>query len=241
VRHTPDKIKVDVTFNSCETITEIGTVSTMVSSNVDETLNRRRKVLGVFAADNTSSGGYFGGGSDLLFNFDYALMASTFGYDLMGSRNNLGKQGYDLLTYHMAKDFVDHSKKMLRYVSYQFNPKTQYLKIMPEPVGSTYAFETSCCSPQSLRAGSQCYVLGVYLEPPIEAVLSSYFIREYVLALAMVTLGRIRSTYGGVTLYGGATLTGDQLLAKGEEKVEKLLTELRDEYRYSSPAGFYIG
>lgn len=241
VRHTPTKVKVDINFKKGVEITEIGTISSLVSSNIDSLLNRKRKVLGVFNAENAGQGGYFGGGGDLLFNFDYALLANTFGYDLMGSRNMLGKQGYDLLTYHMARDFVDMSKKMLRYVTYQFNPRTQYLKITPEPAGATFDFETSCCDAQVMRAGNQCYVIGVYIEPSVQTILSTYFIKEYVLALAMITLGRIRSTYGGVTLYGGATLDGTQLLTKGEEKAEKLLAELRDEFRYSTPGGFYLG
>lgn len=241
VRATPEKVKVDVTFSNCSMITEIGTTSSYLSSNVDGSLNRKRKILGVFSTDTASQGGFFGGGSDLLFNFDYALLANTFGYDLMGSRNNMGKQGYDLLTYHMARDFVDHSKKMLRYVTYQFNPQTQYLKLIPEPPGALYNPSASCCNLSTMRSGLQCYIVGVYMEPKIETIVSNYFIKEYVLALAMITLGRIRSTYGGVTLFGGATLAGDALITKGEERVKELMAELRDEYRYSSPAGFYCG
>lgn len=247
VRHTPERVPVDVTFSDCTTITEIGTVSSTLSSNYDTYINRKRKILGVFNADTSSQGGYFGGGGDLLFNFDYALLANTFGFDLMGNRNNLGKQGYDLLTYHMARSFVEHSKKILRYVSYQFNPKTQYLKLMPEPAGSNNLSNSTCpsatcCNNAVMNPNSmQCYIVGVYLEPPVEQILSSYFIKEYVLALSMVTLGRIRSTYGGVTLYGGATLTGQDLLAKGEEKVKELLAELRDQLRYSAPPMFSIG
>lgn len=246
VRHTPEKVLVDVTFSNCTTITEIGTVSSVLSSNYDSYINRKRKVLGVFNADTTSQGGYFGGGGDLLFNFDYALLANTFGYDLLGNRNVLGKQGYDLLTYHMARSFVEHSKKILRYVSYQFNPKTQYLKLMPEPAAANNLSNSTCpsgCSGNGIMnpMATQCYIVGVYLEPPVEQILSSYFIKEYVLALAMITLGRIRSTYGGVTLYGGATLSGQDLLAKGEEKVKELLAELRDQMRYSAPPSFWIG
>jgi len=246
VRHTPTKVPVDVTFANCTTITEIGTVSSVLSSNYDTYINRKRKVLGVFNADTTSQGGYFGGGGDLLFNFDYALLANTFGYDLMGNRSNLGKQGYDLLTYHMARSFVEHSKKILRYVSYQFNPKTQYLKLMPEPAGSNFSNSTcasaNCCDNAIMNPHSmQCYIVGAYLEPPVEQILSSYFIKEYVLALSMITLGRIRNTYGGVTLYGGATLTGQDLLSKGEEKAKELLVELRDQYRHgSAPPMFFI-
>lgn len=245
VRTTPRVVPVDVTFFKCSTITETGTISSTLSSNIDTFINRKRKVLGVFNADTSSQGGYFGGGGDLLFNFDYALMANTFGYDLMGNRNMLGKQGYDLLTYHMARSFVEHSKKILRYVSYQFNPKTQYLKLMPEPASASYNDQTSCsatcCNSGIMNPMStQCYIVGVYLEPPVEHILSSYFIKEYVLAQAMVTLGRIRSTFGNVTLYGGATLTGDQLIAKGEERIKELLAELRDQYRYSAPPMFFI-
>jgi hypothetical protein len=247
VRSTPRSVPVDVTFSNCQTITEIGTVSSTVSSNYDGFIQRKRKVLGVFNADTTSQGGYFGGGGDLLFNFDYALLANTFGYDLMGNRNMLGKQGYDLLTYHMARSFVEHSKKILRYVSYQFNPRTQYLKLMPEPASASYNTQTSCsatCCNNSIMnpMSTQCYIVGVYLEPPVEQILSSYFIKEYVLALAMVTLGRIRSTFGGVTLYGGATLNGDALIAKGEERIKELIAELRDQYRHgNAPPMFYIG
>lgn len=247
VRTTPKIVPVDVTFSNCSTITEIGTVSSTLSSNVDTFINRKRKVLGVFNADTSSQGGYFGGGGDLLFNFDYALLANTFGYDLMGNRNMLGKQGYDLLTYHMARSFVEHSKKILRYVSYQFNPKTQYLKLMPEPAAASYNDQTSCsatCCNNGIMnpMSTQCYIVGVYLEPPVEQIISSYFIKEYVLAQAMVTLGRIRSTFGNVTLYGGATLTGDQLVAKGEERIKELMMEHRDQYRYgSAPPSFFIG
>lgn len=245
VRTTPVSVPVDVTFQNCQTITEIGTVTKEISSNFDTVLNRKRKILGVFAADTTSQGGYFGGGGDLLFNFDYALLANTFGYDLMGNRNMLGKQGYDLLTYHMARSFVEHSKKILRYVSYQFNPKTQYLKITPEPAAATFSQNMSCCSGGTRvmnPAATQCYMLGVYLEPPVEQILGTYFIREYVLALAMTTLGRIRNTFGGVTLFGGATLQGSELVAKGEEKQKDLLVELRDQYRHgNAPPAFYIG
>jgi hypothetical protein len=245
VRTTPTQVPVNVTFNNCSMVTQVGTITSTLSSNYDSFIHRKRKVLGVFTAENTSQGGYFGGGGDLLFNFDYALLANTFGYDMMGNRNTLGKQGYDLLTYHMAQSFVEQSKKMLRYVTYQFNPRTQYLKMMPEPAGvinTASSTSSGCCAGASINPmNMQCYIVGVYLEPPVEHLLSTFFIKEYVLALALITLGRIRSTFGGVVLYGGATLTGDQLLARGEERAKELLAELRDELRYSAPPLFFCG
>jgi hypothetical protein len=111
----------------------------------------------------------------------------------------------------------------------------------PEPAypGATN-YAGDCCDGPVIGSNSQCYIVGVYLEPPVEHLLSSYFIKEYVLALAMITLGRIRNTFGGVTLYGGATLTGQDLIAKGEEKAKELLAELRDQLRYSAPPMFFV-
>jgi hypothetical protein len=238
IRTTPTRVPVDVTFSNRTTLTEVGTVTATLSSNVDTFLNRKRKILGVFSTDTAGQGGY--GGGDQMFNFDYALLANTFGYNMQGGKMGTG-QGYDLLTYHMARSFTEHSKKMLRYVSYQFNPRTQYLKMTPEPANSYSGAASGCIGINSnIASANQCYIVGLYLEPPVEHLISSYFIKEYVLALAMITLGRIRSTFGGVTLFGGATLAGETLLTKGNEKADKLLAELRDEMRYSAPPSFFI-
>lgn len=228
IRYTPSKVKVDVSFCKNNAVMNIGTITTTVSANFDETLNRRRKVHGVFNVDDaTPNGGFFGGsGGDVLFNFDYALMGSVFGYDLQGQRNFGHPGGFNLTTFHMAKSFVEHTRKMLRYVSYHFDPKTQYLKVHPEPGGNN---------------GRQAYILGVKTESPVEEMLSNYFIREYVLARAMQTIGIVRSKFGNATLYSGQTITGDKLLDLGNTRIEQLMKELRDEYRYSEPASWFFG
>jgi hypothetical protein len=227
IRYTPSKVKVDVSF--CKNIVmNTGTVTTVVSADFDETLNRRRKVHGVFNVDDVSGagGGFFGGsGGDVLFNFDYALMGSVFGYDLQGQRNFGHPGGFNLTTYHMARSFIEHSRKMLRYVSYHFDPKTQYLKVHPEPGGT----------------GRQAYILGVKTESPVEEMLSNYFIREFVLARAMQTIGIVRSKFGNATLYSGQTISGDKLMDLGTAKLEQLMKELRDEYRYNEPPSFFFG
>jgi hypothetical protein len=230
VRSTPERIKVNVSFNKKNYLTEYGTVSTTVSSNYDEGLQRRRKIHGVFTLDDVSgNGGFFGGSSgDVLFNFDYALMGSVFGYDLP--------------TYHMAKSFVEHSRKMLRYVSYSFNPKTQMLKVHPEPI-PTSSDNCGCVASGmgNSGAGRQAYLLGVKVEAPIEQMLSEYFIKEYVLAKAMQVIGIVRSKFGNVTIYSGQTITGDLLFQHGTQRIEKLMTELRDESRFSDVPAFFIG
>ena len=185
-------------------------------------------------------------GGDLLFNIDYALMANTMGYNLQGGRTNFGGRGYDLLTYHMAKSFVEHSRKMLRYLTYTFDPKTQYLKIMPEPSWSgmsPYDSDCSGCASTSVGYGGglQCYLLGVYVEPSIEDCLSETWVQDWVLARSMWTLGRIRGAFSSVTMLGGVTITGDQLISEGKEKMDILLKELRQDNMWVAPPQFFIG
>lgn len=243
VRYTPEQVKVDVSFCKQVSTTFYGTVSTEISANWDDALGRRRKVHGVFAVDDVSGagGGFFGGsGGDVLFNFDYALMGSVFGYDLQGQRNFGHPGGFNLTTYHMARSFIEHTRKMLRYVSYSFDPKTQYLRVHPEPRPTG---DSTCCNYSSMGSsnGKQAYIIGVKVEPPIEEMLSEYFIREYVLARAMQTIGMIRSKFGNTTLYSGQTLNGDSLYQQGTTRIETLMKELRDEFRFSEVPSFFFG
>jgi hypothetical protein len=246
VSHTPFKIPVNISFYKQNESTEVGSVTSYYSSDFDYGLKRKRKIYDVFALDNANNTGSYGGyGSDLLFNFDYALLASTFGYNLQGSRINAGL-GYDLVTYHLARSFVKQSKNMLRYISYTFDPRTQYLKMQPEPPLNLQmqTGQPNCCTSYGPVIGgytNQCYLIGLYIEAPIHELLSEYFVREYVLARAMQVIGQIRSKYGNVTLFGGATLDGQRLYDLGKERVEALMKELRDEGRFIPPASFYLG
>ena len=242
---TPQKVKVDISFYSKELRTEVGEVSTFYSSKFDTLLNKPRKVYGVFALDNANSSGSYGGfGGDMLFNFDYALLASTFGYNLQGSRINAG-MGYDLVTYHLARSFVETTKRMLRYVSYTWDERTQYLKLHPEPplhMQADPSGDTCGCdsSPMGV-SGSQCYIIGVYLEAPIEELLSTYWIREYVLARSKQVLGTIRSKYTNVSLYGGASFDAASLLQEGTTRIEKLMDELRKDNYFTVMPQFFVG
>lgn len=242
VRFTPAKVKVDVSFCKKSTITNIGTVSSVLSGNFDYALSKRRKVLGVFEVFSGSEAGYGGYGGDLLFNFDYALMASTFGFDLQGQRTANYSKGYDLLTYHLAKSFVEQSRKMLRYTSYQFDPKTQYLKLTPSPYSSNNLNNTNadsgCCD---VKANNMCYIAGLYLEPSIEECLNEYWIKEFVIAKATQALGSIRGKFANVTLYGGIQLQGEQLTSWANTRLTELMKELRDENRYVAPPVHFLG
>lgn len=249
VLSTPAKVKVDVSFYDKQTTTEVGEISTYYSSAYDYGLQRRRKVTGVFALDNANNTGSYGGyGSDLLFNFDYALLASTFGYNLQGSRINAGL-GYDLVSYHLARSFVEMSKNMLRRVSYTWDARTQFLKMQPEPPlqyqSDPYSTGQSCsaCCDTPIIGGvnNQCYLIGVYVEAPVQELLAEDWIREYVLARAKQTLGIMRDKYGNIKLYDGTTITGNALWTEGAKRIEELRKELRNDNYYTSPAMFFVG
>ena len=233
----PDYVEVDIEFLKTTTIENTAIRVVETSSFYDEALESRRKIHGVFSAEPGNEMGYGGfGGNNLLFNFDYALISNVFGYDLQGNRHAFYKNGYDLVTYHAARSFMETTRKMLRYSSYTFNPDTQYLKIIPEPRQSKFDGIYV-----DKNEGKQCYIVGCYAEKPIEHIIKEKWIQEYVTACMMESIGLIRSQYGTVTLYGGATVSGESLVTMGQSQKEKLLDQLRKENYYSAPPLIFIG
>lgn len=229
IQNTPDWIPVDIIFETSETIELSGTVVTTASGGFDDELERRRKVVNVFSMDYTNgNGGYFG--SNLLFSFDYGVVANAFGYDLQGNRN-LYRNGYDMLSYELARGFIDQVQRMVNYSSYEFNPDTQYLTVIPEPFPN---------HSQALKS-NKCYVIGLYLEKPIGHLINKKWVQDWVMARSMETLGLIRAKFGTVTLFGGASIQGDSLVTMGNSEKERLLKELRNDNYYSDPPLFFIG
>lgn len=229
IQNTSDWIPVDVVFDRTSVNEITGTVTTVCSGGYDYELNYRRRINSVFSMDYTSgNGGYFG--SNLLFSFDYGMVANAFGYDLQGNRN-LYRNGYDMLSYEMARGFIDQVQRMVNYASYEFNPDTQYLTIIPEPF------------PEQSKAlkSNRCYVVGIYLEKPLSHIINKKWVQEWARARTMETLGYIRSKYGNVTLFGGASLQGDSLVTMANTEKERLLKELRDDHYYTETPMFFIG
>jgi hypothetical protein len=147
-------------------------------------------------------------------SLDLAVAQNLFGDRLMG--NGDARNRFDLTSYHLAKSYVEHIRKMFRAVTWQFNPKTQYLKIFPEP-----------------KYGSQrCYLLGVYLEPTLNEIINEEFVKNYSLGKALQIIGKIRGRYGAISLVGGATIDGAAAIAEGDKMVTEALADLRDSQRY---------
>lgn len=236
LKRTATWVPVDVRFESMTTENLTGTTVKVLSSGFDEDLGYRRKVVDVFSLDYTlGTGGYYG--NNLLFSFDQGIVANAFGFDLQGNRS-FQNNGYDMLSYHMARGFIDKVRKMVNYITYQFNPDTQYLKLIPEPyyeqtnMGITPCYGGSC---------QRCYIVGAYVEKPLAELVNKKWVQEWVKMRIMQTVGFIRSKFGNIELFGGASIQGESLISMAKEMEERLLKELRDDYYYSEPPRFFFG
>lgn len=230
IQNTGKWVPVDVVFETTEVESLTGEVVTYCSGGFDYELESRRKINSVFSMDYNpgTGGGYFG--SNILFSFDYGVVANAFGYDLQGNRN-LYRNGYDMLSYELARGFIDQVQRMVNYASFEFNPDTQYLTIIPEPFP---------LGKDPMR-GTRFYVVGIYVEKPIKHLINKKWVQDWVLARSMETLGLIRSKFGNVTLYGGASIQGDSLVSMANSEKERLLKELRNDNYYSEPSMFFTG
>lgn len=211
----PCNIEVDIDFYTTTCGEATGLEVTSLSGSYDYDLGNFRKIQGCFSADlaNNGYGGGFGG-DNYLFSLDLAVAQNLFGDRLMG--NGDSRNRFDLTSYHLAKSYVEQIRKMFRAVTWQFNPKTQYLKIFPEPK----------------MDNAYCYLLGVYLEPTINEVINEEFVKNYSLGKALQIIGKIRGRYGAISLVGGATIAGDAAITEGDRLVTEALADLRDRQRY---------
>lgn len=161
----------------------------------DYDIQNYRKVLNVSSVNPGESTGV-----NTLFTLEQAMAQQTYFSYLLGS------YGFDLITWNCVKNWLDLREKVLAQTPYfRFNPQTQYLRIIPEPLPhQNYLGLVSC-----------------YVEKPIRELINEPWIFEYSMALTLVAIGRLRSKYS-FQMLGGATITGDQVLSQGMEKKKEL-------------------
>jgi len=107
------------------------------------------------------------------------------------------------------KEWIDTREKVLALrKDLQFDSRTQYLKIYPQPRDVRFYGVISC-----------------YIERPIRDVIKEQWVYEYALALSMITVGRVRGKFGQVNLLGGGALNYD-LINEGTAKKAELETRL---------------
>ena len=178
-------------------------------------LNAYRKVVDVFSVDPVKHTG-----TDVLFTLDYMFAQQTYFSYLLGSF------GFDLVTWHILKEWLDLRKKMFATDPYvRFDKRSQYMRIIPEPS----------------RNKAYLGVVGCWVERSIADLVQERWVLQYALALTKITLAHIRGKYGQVALFGGGSLYATDMMTQGIQEKEKLEKELMEGAGESMPAPWFIG
>ena len=191
--------------------------STIYQNVYDYDIMDYRKVLAVTDFEEGSNTGI-----NTLFTLEQTLAQQTYFSYAMGN------YGFDLVSWYTLKEWMDTREKVLALKKdLQFDERSQYLKMFPQPLNQRFYGVISC-----------------YLERAIRDVIKEQWVYEYALALSMITVGRVRGKFGSVSLLGGGALNYD-LLTEGQgrkaELEEELMTGATSGFGSNDPTGFIIG
>lgn len=185
-----------------------------LSACFDYDLASQRKVVDVFdfyKGEDT--------GINTLFTLEQAMSQQIY------SSYMIGNFGFDLVTWEVLKGFIDTRNKVLALKEQTiFDPRTQILKIIPEP------------RPNHTFMG----VVGCYVERPIKDLIRERWIQKYALALSKIAIARTREKFTGTNLFGGGSVNAGSLLSEGINEKEKLEQELMNSYQDTTPALFFL-
>tara|TARA_R110002051_G_scaffold159662_1_gene231156 strand:- start:3212 stop:4231 length:1020 start_codon:yes stop_codon:yes gene_type:complete len=175
-----------------------------LNQEYDYLLDDYRKVIACRGFEVGSSDGV-----NTLFTIEQTLAQQTyFSY-------SMGNYGFDLISWYVLKNWLDTREKMLALrKAINFNDRTQYMQMYPEPGNERFWGILEC-----------------YVEQPIQWVIKEMWVYQYALALTKINLGRVRGKYSNVQLFGGGVLNYD-MLEEGREEKAKLEEEL---YTGASP------
>lgn len=185
-------------------------------SSYDYDLKEYRKVVDVWSFEQGEASGV-----NTLFTMEQAMAQQTyFSYQL-------GNAGFDLVTWDILKGWLDTRQKVLAQIPYiRFDPKSQILRILPEPMPTQNYY---------------C-VVGCYVENAIKDLIAEPWVYMYVMALIKLNIGFVRSKYGAQTLFGGGTLQYNEIMSQGQKEKEELEKQLLTGYGFADvmPAKFFL-
>jgi hypothetical protein len=186
-----------------------------LSAGYDYDLNSYRRVLDCFSFTYGETTGI-----NTLFTLEQAMAQQIY------SSYMIGNFGFDLITWEVLKGFIDTRNKVLAMTPhYRFDPKSQVLRIIPEPI------------PEQSYLG----VVGCYLERPIKDLINERWIYRYTLALCKIIVGNVRGKYGGTNLFGGGQVNYSDFMSQGLSERDALESELKNTYEDVTGAMFFIG
>lgn len=175
-----------------------------------------RKVTSVY---NYEKGSYntFG----VPFTIESSLAQQTYFQFMMGGF------GFDMLSFYSMKSWLETRERILGLKQqYEFNERTQYLKLYPQP------------RPEVRNYG----IIECWVEKPLRDIIKEPWVQKYAQALVMRSIGWSRSKFSGMTMFGGGSVSNDMLSVANQE-IEKLETELKQGVGAadSEPMLFFMG
>lgn len=195
--------------------TSVSTSSQSLSAGFDYDLGDFRKVIDVFSFQEGNNSGV-----NTLFTIENTIAQQAYFGHL------LGNVGYDLVTWHVLKEWIDTREKILGMMPYlRFDPYTQILKIIPEPKSSNIYYG----------------LIGCKIQKPIKHLIQELWIYRYTLALTKIAVGHVRGKYQGTNLFGGQTVNAADLLRQGEKEKDELEKEIVTDLIDRSPTSFFLG
>lgn len=153
-----------------------------------------RKVMSITEFEEGSSSGI-----NTLFTIEQTLAQQTYFSYAMGN------YGFDLISWYCVKNWLETREKVLATRrSIDFNPRTQILRIYPEPTDNVRFYG----------------ILAAYVEAPIKDMIKEIWPYQYALALTKITVGTVRGKYGSTQMFGGQIFSQDLLTQGLAEKAE---------------------
>ena len=208
-------IKLDTLINATP---ELSSATSTFQSGWDYDLNGYRKVIDIFDFTEGSNEGV-----NTLFTIEQSLAQQMhFAY-------SLGSKAFDLITWHVLKDWLKTREKLFAMKQYcRFDPRTQVLRITPDPkLGSNMHYYAA---------------VGVYLERPIKDLVKERWVMEYAKALIKLSVANTRGKFGGTQLFGQGTIQYQELMAQGKEEKKALEDELKGGFsEVQEPPKFFLG
>lgn len=181
----------------------------------DYDLESYRRVLDCFTFQYGESTGI-----NTLFTLEQAMAQQIY------SSYMIGNFGFDLQSWEILKEFIDVRNKVLAQTPhYRFDPRTQILRIIPEPI------------PQNSYLG----VVGCYLERPIKDLINERWIHRYVLALSKITVANVRGKFSGTGLFAGGSVNASDFMSQGITERDALEQELKQQNEDVTPPMWFIG
>jgi hypothetical protein len=179
----------------CEQQDDVNTFNNMFDYDIMD----YRKVIDVVSFEEGSSTGV-----NTLFSVEQTMAQQSY------HAYSLGNYGFDILSWHAIKDWIDTREKVFATRrDINFDPRTQYLRLIPQPKNTRFYGVLEC-----------------YVERPIRDLVKEKWVYEYATAMAKIMWGRVLTHINGVTLPGGGTINGDSVLQEGlseKKELEELL------------------